>query len=236
MSFEIDPKIVGLRIRDIRKQLGLSMTAFAEKLDQNEEVKKTKSGTVSNWETGKNLPNNSRLARIAELGGISVNYLLYGLQDLAGNQMIPLEISFYEYEILDATLRKPIIENELIFLFDLIKLTKGNDTLGCIVRSTCAFDGEGNLSIVCFEDCSKKFDTVFFEKEIPESIPLNKIVDVEEYLTQRKYVTEYDFTKKFFDDLKQHVIDYVSAYTNTNQSEEEVSFRFINNWNRIYKV
>lgn len=226
---EIDKEFVGRLIKNIRITNGLTMEEFGARL-------RTSKAAVNNWEKGVNLPNKERLKKIADLGGISVNYLLYGIHDLAGNQMTPFEISFYKYEILDATLRKPIIENELIFLFDLIKLTKGNDTLGCIVRSTCAFDGEGNLSIVCFEDCSKTFDTVFFEKEIPESIPLNKIVDVEEYLTQRKYVAEYDFTKKFFEDLKQHVIDYVSAYTNTNQSEEDVSFRFINNSNTIYKV
>lgn len=73
MAEIIDPKKVGLRIRDIRKQKGLSMTAFAEKIDE-----KAKSGTVSNWETGKNLPNNERLKTIAELGEMSVEQLLYG--------------------------------------------------------------------------------------------------------------------------------------------------------------
>lgn len=73
-----DPKRVGYRIREIRKQLGLSMTAFANKIDD-----KSKSGTVSNWETGKNLPNNERLKRIAELGGISIDELLLGsLEDV----------------------------------------------------------------------------------------------------------------------------------------------------------
>lgn len=78
MNSEIDPKVVGLRIREIRKRLGLSMAAFAERIDQIETEKKAKSGTVSNWETGKNLPNNKRLKKIAELGGVSVSELLYG--------------------------------------------------------------------------------------------------------------------------------------------------------------
>lgn len=73
MAETIDPKDVGYRIREIRKKLGLSMTAFAQKIDS-----KSKSGTISNWETGKNLPNNERLKRIAEIGNISVNQLLYG--------------------------------------------------------------------------------------------------------------------------------------------------------------
>lgn len=73
MSEPIDPKVVGHRIREIRKQLGLSMSSFAERIDY-----KSKSGTVSNWETGKNLPNNERLKKIAELGSVSIAELLYG--------------------------------------------------------------------------------------------------------------------------------------------------------------
>lgn len=87
MTETIDPKKVGLRIRDIRKQKGLSMTAFAEKID-----KKAKSGTVSNWETGKNLPNNDRLKTIAELGETTVEYILYGsLDEYAKNLLNELE-------------------------------------------------------------------------------------------------------------------------------------------------
>lgn len=67
-------KEVGLRIKDIREnKLGLSMSDFAGKIDST-----SKSGTVSNWETGKNLPNKKRLIRIAELGNMHINELLYG--------------------------------------------------------------------------------------------------------------------------------------------------------------
>lgn len=71
---EVDPIEVGMRIRQIRKNiLGVSMAEFGSRIDD-----KAKSGTVSNWETGKNLPNNERLKRIAELGNMSVDELLYG--------------------------------------------------------------------------------------------------------------------------------------------------------------
>lgn len=73
MEISPDPKKVGNRIREIRKNLGLSMNDLAKRIDD-----KARSGTVSNWETGKNLPNNNRLKRIAEIGGISNDYLLYG--------------------------------------------------------------------------------------------------------------------------------------------------------------
>ena len=62
---------VGERIKRIREELGVSMSEFALMIDD-----KAKSGTVANWETGKNLPNQKRLNRIAELGNTTVNQLL----------------------------------------------------------------------------------------------------------------------------------------------------------------
>lgn len=62
---------VGERIKRIREELGISMSDFALLIDD-----KAKSGTVANWETGKNLPNRKRLNRIAELGNTTVNQLL----------------------------------------------------------------------------------------------------------------------------------------------------------------
>lgn len=221
---------VGYRINSIRNDLGLNQEEFGKRISNAHK------SLVSKWEKGQSLPNNERLKIIAEIGGISVNYLLYGMKDLLGNKMTPLEISFYEYEILNATMKKVIKENRLVLLFDLIKLTKGNDTLGCVVRSTCAFD-DGKLSVVYFEDCSGRYDTVFFEKKIPESIPMNKIVNLNDYLTQRKYVAGFDdFTNKFYEDFKKHVIEYVSAYTDTVLNEKDITFRFVNDWNRVFKV
>lgn len=72
-DFKPDPNEVGPRIKEIRFKLGYSMSEFARHIDE-----KAKSGTVSNWETGKNLPNNKRLKKIAELGGVSLLYLLKG--------------------------------------------------------------------------------------------------------------------------------------------------------------
>lgn len=226
---EIDKLSVGERIHDIRITNGLTMEEFGARL-------KTSKASVNNWEKGVNLPNKQRLKQIADMGSISVNYLLYGVQDLQGNQMTVHELSFYEYEILDATIRKPVVEDELILLFDLIKLTKGNDTLGCIVRSTCAFD-DGKLSVVYFEDCSGRYDSDFFTKKIPKGIAMDKIKDLNIYLTQRKYIAGFDdFTKKFYDEFKKHIIDYVSTYTDTTLNDNEISFRFVNNWNKVYKV
>ncbi|MBC6315291.1 helix-turn-helix domain-containing protein [Listeria grandensis] len=73
MRFDGNNKEVGNRIKQIRRNLGLTMESFAHLVDPN-----AKSGTVSNWETGKNLPNNRRLTKIAKIGGITIDELLYG--------------------------------------------------------------------------------------------------------------------------------------------------------------
>ena len=73
MAEAVNKKEVGERIRRIRLEMGYSMTEFAKAIDT-----KAKSGTVSNWETGKNLPNNERLSNIAFQGQMSVDELLHG--------------------------------------------------------------------------------------------------------------------------------------------------------------
>jgi transcriptional regulator with XRE-family HTH domain len=68
---EVNLKDVGNRIKNIRISRGDSMESFGKKLD-------TSKAAVNNWEKGVNLPNNSRVKKIAELGNISVNELLFG--------------------------------------------------------------------------------------------------------------------------------------------------------------
>lgn len=100
MKNSIDPEIVGSRIRDIRKTMGLSMSAFAERINHILNEKKIRSGTVSNWETGKNLPNNERLKAIAEIGGISVNELMYGsIQEMIRSVYKELKEGSYIFDI-----------------------------------------------------------------------------------------------------------------------------------------
>ena len=83
-------KAVGNRIRNIRTNiLGLSMSDFGKKIDSN-----VKSGTVANWETGKNLPNNNRLLKIAKLGNVTVDELLGNTCQLCNGQMLTAD--FYE--------------------------------------------------------------------------------------------------------------------------------------------
>lgn len=66
---------VGNRIHTIRLRLGLSLNEFAKLVDPNG---KAQSGTVANWEKGRNAPNKKRLARIAKIGDVSVDFLITG--------------------------------------------------------------------------------------------------------------------------------------------------------------
>ncbi|MDU3686254.1 MAG: helix-turn-helix transcriptional regulator [Enterococcus faecalis] len=71
MTTTVDKFLVGQRIKKIRINAGLSMEALGKKLS-------TSKGAVNNWEKGKNLPNVTRLKKIAELGNISLDELIYG--------------------------------------------------------------------------------------------------------------------------------------------------------------
>lgn len=64
---------IGNKIKLIRKELGLNMEDFGKLFTPT-----ASKGVISNWENNYNLPNNERLKRIAELGGIPVNELLKG--------------------------------------------------------------------------------------------------------------------------------------------------------------
>lgn len=66
---------IGSRIKSIRVSTGLTMNDFGKKLDPV-----ATKGTVSNWEKGNYLPNNTRMKQIAELGNVSMLYLLEGKQ------------------------------------------------------------------------------------------------------------------------------------------------------------
>ncbi|EAA0350851.1 XRE family transcriptional regulator [Listeria monocytogenes] len=63
---------VGKMIRQIRTDLGCSMAQFGELISDSPKT------TVNNWERGINLPKDDKLKKIALLGKISIEELLYG--------------------------------------------------------------------------------------------------------------------------------------------------------------
>lgn len=71
--------LTGQRIKTIRITLGKTQADFADSINQRLDSDGTVTrGTVNNWEHGRNLPNKRRLKIIADLGGVSVDYLLHG--------------------------------------------------------------------------------------------------------------------------------------------------------------
>ena len=62
-------KIVGNRIKTIRRNLGLTMEQFGNELGTTKAV-------VNNWEKGRNLPNNANLLLIANIAKVKVETLL----------------------------------------------------------------------------------------------------------------------------------------------------------------
>lgn len=66
----INKDSVAKKIKAIRQEHGMTMEEFGEKFN-------TSKNSVHNWESGRNLPNNSRLVEIAEFGNIMLEELIY---------------------------------------------------------------------------------------------------------------------------------------------------------------
>ncbi|MGL4569586.1 MAG: helix-turn-helix domain-containing protein [Clostridium sp.] len=62
-------KTVGDRIRSVREDLGLTGEEFGNKLNVTKVA-------VSNWENGNRKPDGEMLVKIADLSGVSTDYLL----------------------------------------------------------------------------------------------------------------------------------------------------------------
>lgn len=80
-------KLVGKRIQAIRLEKGLTLEQFGELIGASKSsISEWESGKhlppaksiISRWEKGVMLPNNSRINKIAQLGNLTVNELLYG--------------------------------------------------------------------------------------------------------------------------------------------------------------
>ena len=71
MMKEIDKKEVGRRIREIRISKACTLEEFGNILNAGK-------SNVRKWEVGFTLPNKERQKKIAKMGKITVNELLYG--------------------------------------------------------------------------------------------------------------------------------------------------------------
>lgn len=71
----IDKKAVGQRIKLIRQTKGMTLEEFGKLFDASK-------GNVSLWEKGSSLPSNERIKKIAYIGNMSVDQLIYGDSDI----------------------------------------------------------------------------------------------------------------------------------------------------------
>lgn len=78
------------RIKDIRVGLNLNQKGFADKIGSTVSA-------LSNWENGRNKPNDLMLKSIADVGNVSIGYLLTGQQN--DSITIPLDDYLHLKEI-----------------------------------------------------------------------------------------------------------------------------------------
>lgn len=96
MKLNVNKRNVGLRIRQIRNRLNLTLEEFGKifSSDVNNKLNAGKSN-VSTWERGDSLPNKQRLEIIAKKGNMTVNELLYGsIDEFLDNNLV----SILEYQ------------------------------------------------------------------------------------------------------------------------------------------
>lgn len=96
MKLKVNKRNVGLRIRQIRNSLNLTLEEFGKifSSDVNNKLNAGKSN-VSTWERGDSLPNKQRLDIIAKKGNMTVNELLYGsIDEFLDNNLV----SILEYQ------------------------------------------------------------------------------------------------------------------------------------------
>ncbi|WP_087717096.1 helix-turn-helix domain-containing protein [Levilactobacillus brevis] len=67
--------MIGKRIKSIRISKGIDLAKFGKMVNPP-----ASASIVSRWERGINLPNSQRIKSIAEIGNVSVNFLLNGTQ------------------------------------------------------------------------------------------------------------------------------------------------------------
>lgn len=68
---KLDRKAIGIRIKSIRQSRGMTLEEFGRLFEASK-------GNVLTWEKGISAPSNARLKKIADLGNITVEELLYG--------------------------------------------------------------------------------------------------------------------------------------------------------------
>ena len=84
---------IGARIRELRKSRGLSQQVLADRI-------LTDKSSVSRWENDERIPNPDMIAAIAEILGVTPNYLMFGLNNHAADNLIDVNgLTFYQIDL-----------------------------------------------------------------------------------------------------------------------------------------
>ncbi|MGX6971296.1 helix-turn-helix domain-containing protein [Vagococcus bubulae] len=142
-------KSLGDRIKSIRLEKGYTMEDFGKFFQ-------TSKGTVNNWEKNRNKPNRENLKKIAEIGNVSVDYLI-GLSDFKNEYEMNLykeqfkQLSQYQSQQVNA-----IVSNIKYLLVELEK-NQDEDTKQNVLDSLT--NTISYLALYSSED-SKKIDNL----------------------------------------------------------------------------
>lgn len=109
MSNEPDKKAVGQRIKDIRNKKGESLEKFGLRFNPP-----ANRSLASAWENGRYLPNNERLKKLAEIGGLTINELLYGIPEINMTAKAYLTNKFVTY----VDNKRDVVNQERMLLTD----------------------------------------------------------------------------------------------------------------------
>lgn len=156
-----NPLTVGLRIKSIRETRGVNQKEFAKLINATVPA-------VSNWENGRSLPNNERLKKIAEIGNLSINELLYGSIE---NFRYTLINKLYEESVINGGL-----EERSPKTFEYIGGEK-------FVNEVYEKVTELNLGYEDTENIKKQFDNMYSRKLMAYSNILSKDTNVKNHVT-----------------------------------------------------
>ncbi|MCH8989078.1 MAG: helix-turn-helix transcriptional regulator [Chloroflexi bacterium] len=98
---------VGGRLRSARTNFGWTAEFLGERMDVSRQ-------SVVNWESGRQLPQPTKLVRLGELLGVSVDWLLTGIesgQGLSADEMLPNQVEIISlYRSLNRDSRAAFLE------------------------------------------------------------------------------------------------------------------------------
>ncbi|MCD8899432.1 helix-turn-helix domain-containing protein [Staphylococcus gallinarum] len=181
---------VGNRIKNIRKTKGDNLDAFGA-------IFGVSKSNVSKWENGKQLPNNERLKKIAELGSISIDQLLYGTPKDYLYKNLKIDTKSLDLEYVDEEIK--IYLSELVYNY-----VKNHDDVEDYTFDQYLKAGQKYIPIVLnyiinlgkqvVIELNKKSEDILTGKR--DSVLINKTLNKEK-INNVDFVVDYPFIVSF---------------------------------------